>query len=250
MIVATFLDRELAGTALWAIDPESGSVAWKTVLGAPWHTELTRAGSPPAFSMITRDGRELTISDDQAARGGFVVSALPRPGAFALPAGKQLRVERDGKVLDAIVAKPFSKSLWLPDSTRPGGWRELALPATVAADPLVWQGGILVPGADGRVYLIDPSNGRSMAEPFVPKFDRDHQGSWLRLAPRPRDRDPGRHGRPGPPPCPEDHARARGWSRMPSGRSTSGSSPTRRRRAAPSWWRRPTARFGPWRHAT
>jgi hypothetical protein len=36
-----------------------------------------------------------------------------------------------------------------------------------------------VPGADGRVYLIDPTTGRSLAEPFVPQFDRDNQGTWL-----------------------------------------------------------------------
>ena len=49
----------------------------------------------------------------------------------------------------------------------------------MAADPVAWQGGILVPGADARVYLIDPATGRSRAEPFVPRFDRDHQGTWL-----------------------------------------------------------------------
>jgi hypothetical protein len=86
---------------------------------------------------------------------------------------------RDGKPLGVVVPRPFSKSLWVQDASRPGGWRELALPATVAADPLVWQDGLLVPGADARVYLIDPITGRSRAEPFVPQFDRDRQGTWL-----------------------------------------------------------------------
>lgn len=178
-LVATFVDRELEGTALWAIDPDSGSVAWKTVVGAPWHTELARVGTPPAFSMLTRDGREVTMSDDQAARGGFAIGGIPRHGAFALPSGRQLRVERDGKMLKILVPKPFTKGLWQPDPTHPGGWREMTLPATVAANPIVWHGGILIPGADGRLYLVNPADGRSMAEPFVPKFDRDHQGSWM-----------------------------------------------------------------------
>ena len=38
----------------------------------------------------------------------------------------------------------------------------------MAADPVVWADAILVPGADGRVYLIDPSTGRSQAEPYRP----------------------------------------------------------------------------------
>jgi outer membrane protein assembly factor BamB len=65
------------------------------------------------------------------------------------------------------------------DRTRPNGWREVVSPAAVAAEPLVWQGGVLIPAADGRIYLIDAVTGRSLAEPFVPQFDRDKQGNWL-----------------------------------------------------------------------
>jgi outer membrane protein assembly factor BamB len=119
------------------------------------------------------------ISPEQAARGGFVVLPVPRPGAFTLPAGLRLRLDRGGKILSVVVPRPYSKSLWVQDASQPGGWRELTLPATVAAEPVVWQGGVLIPGADARVYLIDPVTGRSIAEPFVPQFDRDHQGTFL-----------------------------------------------------------------------
>ncbi len=37
----------------------------------------------------------------------------------------------------------------------------------------------MIPGLDSRAYLIDPLTGRSQAEPFVPKFDRDRQGTWF-----------------------------------------------------------------------
>jgi outer membrane protein assembly factor BamB len=178
-IVATFLDRALEGTALWGIDPESGAVAWKTVVGSAWPTSLLPVGESGPLSTIGRDGREVTITPELAARGGFVELPMPAPGAFALPPGLRLRLERDGKPLSVIVPRPFSKSLWVQDASRPGGWRELSLPAAVAADPLVWQDGVLVPGADARVYLIDPITGRSRAEPFVPQFDRDRQGTWL-----------------------------------------------------------------------
>jgi hypothetical protein len=104
---------------------------------------------------------------------------VPRPGAFALPSGLRLGVEREAKTLSVIVPRPYSKSLWVQDASRTERWREVILPATVAADPVAWQGGVLVPGSDARVYLIDPLTGRSVAEPFVPQFDRDHQGTWL-----------------------------------------------------------------------
>jgi hypothetical protein len=75
----------------------------------------------------------------------------------------------------------------VPDPARPDGWRQIALPAALAADPLFWAGGLFVPGRDARAYLVDLVTGRSKAEPFVPKFDRDRQGDWL--SPAPMDRD-------------------------------------------------------------
>jgi outer membrane protein assembly factor BamB len=189
VIVATFQDRDLGGTALLGLDPESGVVAWKTVVGSAWPTELVVSADGGGLSTLGRDGREVTITSQQVARGGFVELPVPRPGAFALPSGLRLRFEpspggpdpaRAGPKPSQVVApRPYSKSLWVQDPSRPGGWREVSLPASLAADPVAWQGGVLVPGADGRVYLIDPATGRSLAEPFVPQFDRDNQGTWL-----------------------------------------------------------------------
>jgi hypothetical protein len=93
-----------------------------------------------------------------------------------------LLLERDpsrGGGLNVVDPRPYSRSLWVQDAARPGGWREQTLPTTAAADPAGWLGGVLVAGADARVYLIDPVTGRSLAEPFVPEFDRDHQGTFL-----------------------------------------------------------------------
>lgn len=179
LLVAAFQDSDLGGTALLGIEPDAARVAWKTVIGSAWSTEVMASTDPVGLSTLGRDGHEVLITPQQAARGGFVVLPAPRPGAFTLPSGLRLRIERQGKSHSVVVPRPYSRSLWIQDATRREGWREATLPAAVAADPVVWQGGILVPGADTRVYLIDPVTGRSIAEPFVPRFDRDHQGTWL-----------------------------------------------------------------------
>jgi outer membrane protein assembly factor BamB len=179
VLVATFQDRDLGGTALLGIDPESGVVTWRTVVGSAWPIEVAASGDGGGLSTLGRDGREVTITAEQAARGGFVELPVPRPGAFALPSGLRLRLERDGQARSILVPRPYSKSVWIQDAARPGGWREVPLPASPAGDPVAWQGGVLVPGADGRAYLIDPTTGRSIAEPFVPQFERDNQGTWL-----------------------------------------------------------------------
>jgi len=178
LIVLTFQDQETGGVALWGIEPETGVVAWKTVVGAPWPTPLAPVAWSSDLTLIARDGREVLISEEQVAQGGFVVQTVPRPGEFSLPAGRCLRFDAGGKPIAAIVPLHRSNFLWVQDPAKPGGWLKIGLPASLAADPLAWGGGALIPGLDARAYLIDPLTARSRAEPFVPKFDRDHQGTW------------------------------------------------------------------------
>jgi len=179
LVVLTFQDQESSGVALLGIDPDSGTIAWKTVVGAPWATPLALAARSNALTMIGRDGRDVEISAEQLAQGGFVTQALPRPGEFALPAGLRLHLEVDNKQFEAIVPHDRSDVLWVQDRAKPGAWRKIGLPTTPAADPIAWGGGVLIPGVDSRAYLVDPLSAGSRAEPYVPRFDRDRQGSWL-----------------------------------------------------------------------
>src|SRR5262249_54166556 len=177
LVIMTFQDDESGGVALWGIDPESGQARWKTIVGAAWPTPLAPATGSGGFSFFARNGQEDRISAEQLARGGFVVERLPRPGDFALPAGSRLRLDADGKPLAAIVPLHRTNDLWAENPSKPGAWQKIDLPAALAAQPLAWGGGVLIPGLDSRVYLVDPISARSRAEPFVPKFDRDRQST-------------------------------------------------------------------------
>ncbi len=75
----------------------------------------------------------------------------------------------------------------MQDPAARGGWREVGLPAAMGTQPVAWADAMLIPGADGRIYLIDPTTGLSQAEPYVPQFDRDRQGAWR--VPAPLDHD-------------------------------------------------------------
>jgi len=178
-VVATFRDRSTGGVAIVGLDAENGSLAWQTIVGAPWPTPLGISADSSALETIGPDGRELAISTEQIERGGFVVVTLPKPGDFKLPGGKRLRLDLDGKARSAVIPDRHAETVWVQDPARPQGWRRLALPAPLAAEPLAWAGGLFVPGRDARAYLVDLVTGRSKAEPFVPKFDRDRQGEWL-----------------------------------------------------------------------
>jgi outer membrane protein assembly factor BamB len=187
VLVGTFEDRQSGGVALLGLEPEAGTILWKTIVGGSWPTPLEASADSHGLASLGRDGQEVRISSEDLVKGGFVVLPIPRPGEFTLPSGMRLRFERDGKPLSVLVPRPFSETLWVQDSGKRGGWRGAGLPSSPATDPVVWGDGVLIPGADGRVYLVDPVTGSPRAEPYVPQFDRDRQGTWL--APAPLDRD-------------------------------------------------------------
>jgi outer membrane protein assembly factor BamB len=179
LVVMTFQDEETSGVALWGVDSETGVIAWKTIVAAPWSTPLAASAGSDDLVMLGSDGREVRITPEQVAQGGFIAQVMPRPGDFALPAGVRLRLEVNGKPLSVIAPHQRSNVLWVEGLGAPGSWQKVGLPTAPAADPIALGSGVLIPGLDSRAYLIDPLTGRSQAEPFVPRFDRDRQGTWF-----------------------------------------------------------------------
>lgn len=172
-MVLTHQDTERAGVSLWGVDPRSGALRWRTVLGAPWVVDLA-PGRDDGLTTLGADGRLLTLDRSRLAAGGFVESPLPRPGGFRLPPGPLRRLEGGG----ATILVPGAGERFLLVRGRDGEFRQVDLPVAPGAPPLLLGSDLLIPGGDGRVYVIDPASGESRAEPFVPPFDRDHPTRW------------------------------------------------------------------------
>jgi outer membrane protein assembly factor BamB len=177
-VVATYQDPETGGTSLYGLDSASGSTLWQTILGAGWPSALEPGADGAALVSLGQNGKELTIPAETLRRGGFAALGLPRPGDLKLPAGSVLRLKEQGRVVSLLAPRAGASRVWVQAADEPSGWRSVDLPSALAAPPLVWDRGLLVPGADGRVYLIDPLSARSIAEPYVPDFSRDRQGRW------------------------------------------------------------------------
>ncbi len=156
LVVLTFQDQETGGVALWAFDNETGDIVWKTVLGAAWPTPLSSAVSKGNLALFGRDGREIVVTRDQLAKGGFIEQFIPLPGDFVLPAGEELHPQVDGKLVAVIAPRGLPGELWAQDAKAKPGWRRVGLPVAPAVAPIAWGGGVLLPGRDGRAYLIDP----------------------------------------------------------------------------------------------
>ena len=103
---------------------------------------------------------------------------LRQPGDQRIPPGRLISLPGDPTPIDVIAPSSGGNSIWVRTDPKTAAWRVVELPATLAADPLPWGRDLLIPGADGRVYLIDPVTMQSKAEPLVPVFDRDRRGRW------------------------------------------------------------------------
>jgi outer membrane protein assembly factor BamB len=174
LMVLTQQFTEGPGVALWGVDPKSGSIVWKTVLGTPWPLPLAEAREGEGLTTLSVDGRAVAVTRSQLAAGGFLEVRLPRAGSFRLPQGRLRRLDGDG--LSVIIPGPDAN--YLLARAGDAEFRRTELPTPLGAAPVLWGKDVLVPGSDGRAYLVDPLTGESRAEPYVPVFDRAHPIRW------------------------------------------------------------------------
>jgi len=176
LLVLTQQATESPGVALWGVEPGSGSVRWRTVLGAPWRVAPAPGARGDALVTLGEDGRALALAPDRLTAGGFVEVPLPKPGGTKLPPGPLVRLESAGSDLTVLVPTGPTDHILV----RAGGAdiRRLDLPAPLDAAPLFWGSDLLVPGAGGRVDLLDPKTGEARAEPYIEPFDRAHPIQW------------------------------------------------------------------------
>ena len=177
--LAVFIHQatDTGGVSVYGIEPADGKIAWRTTLGAPWPANPTPTADGSALAVVGLDGSSLKVSREGLAKGGFVQAAIPEAGHLRLPGSGMARLEIEG--LEVVVPKADSGQIYV----REGGQAEIRpveLPAPLATTPLWWDRDLLVACVDGRVYLIDPKNGGSKADPYVPPYDKSKPIKWLK----------------------------------------------------------------------
>jgi hypothetical protein len=173
--VMTHRERDGRGVAVFGVDPTSGQIVWKSVLGKAWPVALrNQEGEDLKLRTAAIDGSPLDIDAPRVEQGGFVEIAPARPGYFALPPGP-LDVVKSG---DVAVVLPAADAEYLLVRKGNEALRRVDLPGPLGARPLFWGEDLVIPGRDGRVDLIDPLTGAPRAEPYVPVFDRTKPLVW------------------------------------------------------------------------
>jgi outer membrane protein assembly factor BamB len=163
------------GVTLWALDVETGRVAWQTTLGPRWPLSLRAAeGEAPGLVSAGPDGKPLALGVDGLRGGGFAQAALPAANVARLP-------ESSAAVLAfgparVLAPPPGGDRLVVIEGAGPP--REVPLPTAAVAAPAPWGEHLALPAEDGLIDLIDPRTGAPVADPFVPPFDRDRPHRW------------------------------------------------------------------------
>lgn len=170
---------EPGAVALWAIDPTSGQVAWKTVLGARWVIPPIARTIGDTVETLRPDGRRLVIAADQLQAGGFVAAPFPPATGPQLPRS-ELQVAQRKDTLILSLGKNADRIYVIDGETAvQSSPREVMLAAPLAAAPIFWGAELFAPTKVGRVDRIDPFTGVARGLPFVPPSVAGQSIEWL-----------------------------------------------------------------------
>jgi outer membrane protein assembly factor BamB len=180
LLVLSQQATEGPGVTLWGIEPATGTVRWRTILGAPWRTAPAAAPGGDVLITLAEDGTALELAGDRLATGGFVALPLPRPGGTRLPPGPLLRLAA-GEVTVLVPSGETDHVLVRAGASGDKDKLErIELPAPLEAAPVVWRDDLVAAAVGGRAFLLDPATGKARAEPYVAPFDRAHPTHWCR----------------------------------------------------------------------
>jgi outer membrane protein assembly factor BamB/TolA-binding protein len=157
-------------------------------ISAQDHTRYweTRVAAPPAGAPVTdaKSGRMLLFnrvgalfdfSPDKLQKSG-VENAAGLPDELGQAFSGALTatpLAAGGAALSSVAVD--SRALVATAANRPQ-W--LALPDLLGAPAVAFQGGLLVPGRLGQVFVLDPVSGNSVIQPFQPRLARGAAFNW------------------------------------------------------------------------
>ena len=175
---AVFTQRYIdkPGVSVSALNFDDKKVAWQTVLGTSWPLEPIPQPGGEGLSVLSADGRMMSVGKDAVEKGGFVTMPLPLTGYFYVPSTPIRRLDANG--LTVLITAPDADHIYVRESDGKADFRRVDLPAPLGAAPLFWGDSLFAPGLDGRVYLVDAKTGMAKAEPYVPPFERAKPTKW------------------------------------------------------------------------
>ena len=170
----------LPGVIVSAIGMDEPDVRWETHLAVGPATEPTVDPTAAKVTFVTLLGSIVEIPTAKLSAAGQAV--IDRP-LVALKAEEIIRpvdaVARANSGLLALSMGRGSEQIAVFDpQARPIKFRPMVLPEPLAARPIVFGEGLLVPSTVGQVFNLDPRGGGRLLEPFQPKLGGANRPRW------------------------------------------------------------------------
>jgi outer membrane protein assembly factor BamB len=172
------------GVTLAASAMSDGREIWRTELAAPLAGEAFADTQRRRFVALSASGQLFEIEQASITAG-----YLDQPSADIGPKARQApafasRFElADGKLAFASQPPDARLAYYEPGVREPLRLITPEAPAdALACPPVLFQGGLLMACTDGRVYLINPATGSSLAQPFQPPLAPGEVVKWQRAA--------------------------------------------------------------------
>ncbi len=175
-----FVARRIPGSSsvqFTAIDAATLAPRWDVQLSAGLLSLQPADAANSAWVALTKSGQVYSIPAASLAAGGV----LDKPVARSADA-----VELSDRVPPVLLAD--GSSVYAPSGTSNSLFTRAAaatapivpleLPAAAQASVVLYQDGILVPAADGRVYWLSPATKKQLADPFQPPLTSDQSVEW------------------------------------------------------------------------
>lgn len=161
------------GISVSAIDGESASVLWETLVATPPAGALWQAPGKERLAVVTRAGG-LHVAGElhghravQAALACAAGNLRAMPMPSGAPAALSAFLADNGRKVVAVDAQGTEPRLYTLD-----------LVDRAVQTPLPFRGGLLVATDAGQVLLIDLQRGEKLVEPFQPRLEVGRLFAW------------------------------------------------------------------------
>ena len=170
----------LPGVIVSAIGMNRPDIFWETHLAAGPATEPTVEPAAAKVTLVTSLGSIVEVPMAKLSRPGQSVIDKPLVALKTKEIQRPIdAVTRTSGGLLALSTGPGSEQIAVFDpKARPLKFRPVVLPGVLAARPIAFGEGLLVPCAIGQVFNLDPRGGGQLLEPFQPKLGGDNRPHW------------------------------------------------------------------------
>lgn len=160
-----------------ALNGQDGDRFWETRLAAPPAGAPVNDARSGRIKMFNRMGGLFDMAAD-SFDGHRVenVAALPQEPAATFPEPASMTGFASGGL--AVSAASQDKRALIASDDAPPALRWMPLPDPLAAPAIGFEGGLLLPGQFGQVFVLDPATGRHVVRPFQPRLVPGEEPRW------------------------------------------------------------------------